>query len=295
MMRKLRASWPNNAEILELMSFVSARLGQWKESLDYIQHSMALNPKDLSTRTQTLEIALAMRDFDLVIRLANEGLQTWPGNSYLLGAKASALQGRGRLDEAQSVLDGLKFDSNIDQAPIPLMYQIVLRRDPAAALNLINSHPEAAEDKDPKFLPYWAGVQQTAGRKDAARVTLTRVREIVETVLQPQPQNGPFVGLLAYVLAELDQRDEAFKMLDHFAALSVGDARSAGQREELSARIFAHFGEKDRAISSIERLLAAPSDGLFAVPVTPAILRLDPAFDSLRGDPRFEKLAAGKP
>ena len=61
-----------------------------------------------------------------------------------------------------------------------------------------------------------------------------------------------------------------------------------GPGEELRARVFARFGDKERAISSLERLLSAPADGLFGVPVTPAILRLDPAFDSLRGDPRFQ-------
>jgi TolB-like protein/Tfp pilus assembly protein PilF len=292
MMRQLRTSWPNNAEILEVMSFVSARLGQWNESLDYIQRSMALNPKDLQTRAQAIEIALAMRDFDLVIRLADEGLRTWPGNGVLVGGKASAFQGRGKLDEAQTALAALKFESASDPGPVALMYQFVLRRDPSAALQFINAHPDAAGEKDPKSLPYWASVQQTAGRIDDARATFTRVREMVEAVLQPQPQNAPYLGILTYVLAQLDQREDAFKAFDRFAALSVGDARTAAQREELGARIFARFGEKDRAISSLERLLVAPSDGLFGVPVTPAILRLDPVFDSLRGDPRFEKLCS---
>ena len=295
MMRQLRTSWHNNAEVLEVMALISARLGLWKESLECIQHSMALNPKDLSTRMEALELALATREFGLVTALAEEGLRTWPGHSDLLGAQAFALQARGQLDEADRVLSGVKFDpANVDSGSLALMYQTLLRRDPAVALKFLDSHPLPAGENNPLFLPYWASVQEAAGRKDEARATFTRVRDAVEPLLQSQPQNGGFFAILAFALAGLDQREDAVKAVDQFAALSVGDARSAGPREELSARVFAHFGDKDRAIASLERLLSAPADGLFGAPVTPAILRLDPGFDSLRGDPRFEKLLKGK-
>jgi TolB-like protein len=291
MMRQLRTSWPNNAEVLEVMSFISARLGQWQESMDYIQQSMALNPKDLSTRGQVLNVALAMRDFPLVIRLAEEGLQIWPNNSTLLGLEAAAFQARGQLDEAQSILAGVKFDaSGLDTGSVDLMYQISLRRDPAAARKFLDSHPQATNENDPKFLPYWAAIQKLAGRKEDARATFTRVRDTLEPLLKAQPENLGYLGVLAFAFSALDQRDDAIKAVDQFAALSVGDARSTAQGEELRARVFAHFGDKDRAITSLERLLSAPSDGLFGPPVTSAILRLDPAFDLLRGDPRFEKL-----
>ena len=294
MMRQLRTSWPNNAEVLRVMAFISARLGQWKESLDYIEQSVALNPKDLFTRIQALQIALAMRSFDVAIRMADDGLQIWPNNSGLLGSKAFAFQARGQLDKAQSILaNAILNAADVDAGGIALMYQTLLRRDPAVITKFLDSYPRAADEKEPKFLLYWATLQKAAGRTGDARASFTRARDTLETLVRAQPQNGEFLGPLVYAQAELDQREEALKALEQFTAVGAGDARSAGQQEELRARVFSRFGDKEGAIASLERLLAAPADGIFGLPITPALLRLDPGFDSLRGDSRFDRLAAG--
>jgi hypothetical protein len=64
---------------------------------------------------------------------------------------------------------------------------------------------------------------------------------------------------------------------------------------EILARVCAKMGEPERAVGALQKLLSTPYESPLNaanVPLTSALLRLDPMFDPLRGDPRFQKLAA---
>jgi len=292
LMEQAHRTWPNNAEVLQLLGFAAARLGQGNKAVEALDKAVVLNPRDIATRWWAIDLRLGSRDFIAASRMIDEALQIWPDNPNLLAYKAQIFQATGQLDKAQPLVAQMKPSLKDYNAISTVWYQAKLRRDPAPAIKVLEP---LARPTDSGF--DWmfnaadvADLQALSGDNPSSQSIFRQVRDRATALAHEQPDNARYLGVLAQALSHLGEKDAALSVIDKLMALRAGDLRNQPSSEEQRARILTLFGEKDQAIEILQRLLQTPYSGWATVPLTPQLLRLDPDFDPLRGDPRFEKL-----
>jgi TolB-like protein/Tfp pilus assembly protein PilF len=293
---QLRSRWSNNAEIVKALGLIALRQSRWSEGREYFDAAIALDPRDLDLRKQSIYARRDVRDFSTALRTIDEALAIWPNDTNLIGIKASVYQALGELDKAGTLLRHMHPSWKDLPAVVTISRQAALRRDPAPAIALLQTLSNLPSPMPPTLRGvchfFLGNLERVSGNANQARANFTQAREALVAALKQQPQNSDLVFYLAQTLAGLGEREAALREADHAVELfpSSRDARTGPQLEEMRARIQARFGDGNRAIPVLEHLLKIPYND----PLTPALLRLNPDFDQLRSDPRFQELCKDK-
>jgi tetratricopeptide (TPR) repeat protein len=253
---------PRNFSILQQMSISYEGLRRYNEMTGTLDRALAITPKDIPTRIRRAWVDLEWRADPKPLHTAIE--------TILAEDPKAVSQVAGRW-----ILLALR------------------ERDPAAAERALAAMPagggECYDDNIPFPNSWCQGLAaRLRGDEPTARAAFTNAREELEQMVREQPDYAAALGALGVVDAALGNKEDAIREGQRAVEL-MPVSKNAIEGPLLIknlAIVYAWTGDKDRAIERLAEAAKLPDD------LSYGHLRLNPLWDPLRGDPRFEAIIA---
>jgi TolB-like protein/Tfp pilus assembly protein PilF len=292
---------PGNSEVPHALALVTRRDGNWDQSVAYFEQALALDPRNVLLLVNAAWTYAMLRQFPTALKLHDRVLDITPNDQYVMGSKAKIYQAQGNLQEAARILSEINWQTANEDTFAFKISQLRLERNYGEAVRLLQAglaqfHFGSEYDKAYHQVAL-AFMQRLAGDTAGAKVTAEQARNTLEQPYRDQPNNFAFLALLSKACAAMGEKDSALKLAERAIMLEprAKDSMFGPPLEENLALIQMTFGENSRAISILTQLLQSPyAAERHTMPITPALLRLDPIWDPLRADPAFQKLCEEK-
>ncbi len=285
---------PNESFVFELEGYIDRRQGRWEESERNLLRALDLDPRNFYFLQQLSLSYEKQRRFDEVRVLMDRALAVVPNDS---GARTN----RAEVDlfaRADTKAARLAFDEMIRDDPqasrdlaVELVQLALYERDFDAADRALAGMEEKGGLEGAFAFPrsWYAGlIAQAKGETAAARAEFTTARAEVAKDLSAQGEFPQPLSVLAMIDAALGNKQTAVTEGRRASELLplTQDAITGADILQHLAVTYAWCGDTDSALGELSNLSKVPSD------VNYGTLRLDPYWDSLRGDPRFAKIVA---
>jgi TolB-like protein/Tfp pilus assembly protein PilF len=288
---------PSSSEAPGALARIARREGHWDESVGYCEQALGLDPRNVELLNDTAATYAALRQFPRALKLLDRALDILPDDPSQLAAKGLMYQAEGNLEQAAKLLSEITEQTPNEFVFVIKITQLRLERNYAEAVRLLQARQDqfhfASEIEKGINQVLLALLQRLDGDAASAKTTAEQARNTLEPLYKDQQDNALFAANVSLNYAVLGNKELALKEAERAVTLlpSSKDRMTGPALEENLALIQTIFGENSSAISILTRLLQTPYAGLlYSTPVTPPLLRLDPLWDPLRGDPSFRKL-----
>ena len=297
--QQARLTLPNDAQVESIAGRVARRQDHWEEALRCFERAVVLEPRDVNLRVLLANTARSIRRYDDFDReVANAIALTPPAKSGALSIDRAVgqLEASGDMTRFRAAVAALKDAHQLEDSDVGFAEILIAvwSHDSARIARFISGKHEQVSFNginypDDLFMALAARIR---GDDSGARAAFARARPEMEKTVLAGPTDGPALSILAIIDAGLGDKGKATEEAKRACDLSsytTNNLDATTVHANLAA-VYAGTGETELAINELDELANRPAASHAMFQVTYGDLDLNPYWDPLRENPRFQAI-----